>query len=72
MGVMADYLLFGLIWWLMGTEIQQYPLVKQAVDLAQIGLAFMAVFGALVHGAFSTWGQIKLDMQLSREGGGKV
>lgn len=66
--VVADYLLFLLIWALMGDTMTQHPIVVQAADFTQIGLALMALFGMLVHGVFSAWGQIQLDLKLSREG----
>jgi len=66
--VLADYLLFLLLWALLDDEVRKYPVVARALDYARIGLALLFIFSAVVHGVISTYSQIRLDMKLANEG----
>ena len=67
LGVVAESLLFSLIWFLMGDDIQKYKVVATAAEYAQIAISLVGVVAALVHAAFATWGQFQLDRKLARE-----
>jgi hypothetical protein len=66
--LLTDYLLFALISWLLQEDIQRYQLVADWFDYARIGLALLLIICAVTHGLISTYTQVKLDIELSREG----
>ncbi len=66
--VVTDYLLFLLLWSLLQDEVNKYPLVALGLDYARIGLALLFIASAVIHGAISTYSQIKLDIALAKEG----
>lgn len=66
--VISDYLLFLLLWSLLGADIQKYPLVATGFNYARIGLALLFITSAVIHGMISTYSQVKLDIKLSKEG----
>jgi hypothetical protein len=66
--LLTDYTLFFLISWLLKEDIQKYSIVALWFDFARIGLALLLIILAVTHGIISTYTQIKLDIQLSREG----
>jgi hypothetical protein len=65
--VIADYILFLLIWSLLREEVAKYPIVSSAFDYARIGLALLCIAGAIIHGILSTYNQIKIDIELAKE-----
>jgi hypothetical protein len=65
--VLADYLLFLMLWSLLREHAQLYPLIAQALDYARMGLALLFILAALIHGCISTAAQIRLDVMLARE-----
>ncbi|HEX6289644.1 MAG TPA: hypothetical protein VFZ66_10665 [Herpetosiphonaceae bacterium] len=67
-GLIVDYLLFSLMWWLLDEEVQRYYLVATGFDYARIGLAMLFIVSAIVHGSLSTYSQIQLDIALFKEG----
>lgn len=66
--LIADYLLFLLMWWLLSNEVQKYPLISLACDYARIGQALLFIVSAFVHGLISTYTQSRLDLKLARVG----
>jgi hypothetical protein len=60
--------LFLLLWFVLSEEVEKYPLVKQALDYARIGLALLFITSAIIHGLLSTYSQIRLDLELAQEG----
>lgn len=66
--VVTDYLLFLLLWALLGEEVKLYPIVTAAFHYARIGLALLFIATAIIHGFISTTSQIKLDLKLAKEG----
>ncbi len=66
--VISDYLLFLLLWSLLGADIKQYSLVSIGFDYARIGLALLFITSAVIHGIISTYSQVMLDIKLSKEG----
>jgi len=66
-GVICEYVLYSLIWYLLGEEIRNYPVIKSAVSYSQIGLALMTITGAIVHGMFSILGQLQMERHLAQE-----
>lgn len=64
----AEYLLFSLLWLLLSEDVQKYPIISLALDYARIGLGLLFISSAFVHGALSTYHQIKLDFRLAKEG----
>lgn len=67
--LVTDYLLFALMEWLLKVNVERYPVVALGFDYARIGLAALFIIAAVFHGIISTINQMKLDIQLSREGG---
>jgi hypothetical protein len=49
------------------SAIVKYPIVKQCFDWFQIGSAFLALFGALIHALFSAWSRIQFELETMRE-----
>ena len=66
--VITDYLLFLLLWALLGADVREYPLVAMGFQYARIGLALLCIVSAVIHGIISTYSQVKLDIKLSQEG----
>lgn len=66
--LVTDYLLFALMQWLLQDSVRAYPVVATWFEYAKIGLAMLFIFAAVVHGGVSTYSQVKLDVQLAREG----
>ena len=66
-GLITDYLLFTLIWWLIKDDSHNYPIIAVAVDNAKIGLGILFAVSALIHGFTSTLSQIKFDYELWKE-----
>ena len=66
--LITDYLLFKLIWVLLSDDIQKYSVVSQVFDFARIGLAFLFILSAIIHGIVSTYSQVRLDIALLSEG----
>jgi mannitol-specific phosphotransferase system IIBC component len=66
-GLIADYILFALIDMLIIEDTKKYPIVAVWFEHAKIGLALLFISCAVIHGVFSTIGQIKTDYTLSRE-----
>jgi hypothetical protein len=56
------------MWSLLADDIKNYPVVASGFDFARIGLAMLFIASAIVHGAISTYSQIKLDITLAKEG----
>ena len=48
--VISDYLLFLLLWSLLGADIKQYSIVAIGFDYARIGLALLFISSAVIHG----------------------
>jgi len=65
--IVADYVIFSLMWWLVSEDAKTYPLVAELLDYARIGLAILFIAGAVIHGILSTASQVKLDYGLSKE-----
>lgn len=65
--LIADWLLSGLFWWLMGDTIAGYPLLGTAADIVKIGIGILAMIGGVIHSAISFYGQVRLDIELAKE-----
>lgn len=65
--LLTDYLLFGFMQWLLRNDVQNYPIVETWFNYARIGLALLFIVAAVIHGVLSTYGQIRLDVELSKE-----
>lgn len=64
----GEYLLFSLLWWLLGEEMRKYPFVALVAQFVQVGLALMGLAAAFTHGCSSTIGQIRFDIHNLRGG----
>jgi hypothetical protein len=60
----TEYILLKEVSYFLSDEVTEFPLVKLWFDNARIGLAFLVMVVAVVHGILATWSQIKIDFNL--------
>lgn len=65
--LVADTIIVFVIKQTIINTVNEYPIVKLAFDWFQIGSAFLALFGAMVHAVFSAWSQLQFELQSMRE-----
>lgn len=59
----ADFILVFALTFFFDNEISTYPVVKQVFDWYKIGSAFLVFFVAGIHAVFSSYSQIKFEVE---------
>ncbi len=63
----TQYIAGQLAWLVLGSEIQEFPIVARAAQGARIGLALLTIGLIFVQGLFGAWAQFQIDQRLSKE-----
>ena len=65
--LVTEYVLLALIEFLLGPDVEQYPIFASVFDYLRVGLGLLVAVMAVLHAVIITFNQVRRDMELSRK-----